>query len=88
MAKSKGLLAMGNQNRRFDGDFLTLKKVLDSGRLGNIVEIQSHYDYFNPQGIKKGGFGMLYMLAVHTVDQIVYFYVKSDDIHYDVRSIY
>lgn len=88
LAKSKGLIAMANQNRRFDGDFLTLKKVLDSGKLGNIVEIQSHYDYFNPQGIKKGGFGMLYMLAVHTIDQIVSLYGKPDDIHYDVRSIY
>lgn len=88
LAKSKGLIAMANQNRRFDGDFLTLKKVLDSGKLGNIIEIQSHYDYFNPQGVKKGSFGLLYMLAVHTIDQIISLYGKPDGIHYDVRSIY
>lgn len=87
-AKSKGLIAMANQNRRFDGDFLTLKKVLESGKLGNIVEIQSHYDYFMPQIIKKGNFVFLYGLAVHTIDQIVSVYGKPDDIHYDVRSIY
>lgn len=88
LAKSKGLIAMANQNRRFDGDFLTLKKVLESGKLGNIVEIQSHYDYFWTQHIKKGNFGLLYMLAVHTIDQIVSLYGTPEGIHYDVRSIY
>jgi len=88
LAKSKGLIAMANQNRRFDGDFLTLKKVLESGKLGNIVEIQSHYDYFRPQSIKKGNFGTLYGLAVHTIDQMIALYGKPDDVHYDVRSIY
>jgi predicted dehydrogenase len=88
LAKSKGLIAMANQNRRFDGDFLTLKKVLRSGKLGNIIEIQSHYDYFMPQYVKKGNFGFLYGLAVHTIDQIISVYGEPDDVHYDVRSIY
>lgn len=88
LAESKGLIAMSNQNRRFDGDFLTLKKVLKSGNLGNIIEIQSHYDYFQPQNINKGDFGLIYGLAVHTIDQIVSIYGKPDDIHYDVRSVY
>ena len=88
LAKSKGLIAMANQNRRFDGDFLTLKKVIESGKLGDIIEIQSHYDYFAPQFIKKGSFGMLYGLAVHTIDQIISLYGKPDDIHYDVRSAF
>ncbi|UOQ86990.1 Gfo/Idh/MocA family oxidoreductase [Gracilibacillus salinarum] len=88
LAKSKGLIAMANQNRRFDGDFLTLKKVLESGKLGNIIEIQSHYDYFMPQFAKKGNYGFLYGLAVHTIDQIISVYGKPDDIHYDVRSAF
>jgi predicted dehydrogenase len=87
LAKSKGLIAMANQNRRFDGDFLTLKKVLDSGVLGEIIEIQSHYDYFNPNNIGKG-FGLLHGLAVHTIDQLYSLFGKPENIHYDVRSIY
>ncbi|WP_246145219.1 Gfo/Idh/MocA family oxidoreductase [Oceanobacillus sojae] len=87
LAKSKGLIAMANQNRRFDGDFLTLKKVLDSGVLGNIIEIQSHYDYFRPEKIQKG-FKTLHLLAVHTIDQIISLYGNPDRIYYDVRSIY
>ncbi|SFM15104.1 Gfo/Idh/MocA family oxidoreductase [Salibacterium qingdaonense] len=88
LAESKDLIAMANQNRRFDGDFLTLKKVLESGKLGNIIEIQSHYDYFMPHQVKQGNFMVLYMLAVHTIDQMVSIYGVPDDIHYDVRSIY
>lgn len=41
-----------------------------------------------PQFIKKGNFGFLYGLAVHTIDQMVSIYGKPEDIHYDVRSIY
>lgn len=87
LAARSGLIAMAYQNRRFDGDFLTLKKVLNSGKLGRIVEIQSHYSYFRPQSIRPG-FGLLVGLAVHTIDQLVSLYGKANRVHYDVRSIY
>lgn len=86
-AKSKELVLMVNQNRRFDGDFLTLKKVLDSGKLGNIIEIQSHYDYFRPQSVTKG-FELIKGLAVHTIDQLISLYGEPKSTHYDVRSMY
>jgi predicted dehydrogenase len=86
-AKSKNLIVMANQNRRFDGDFLTLKKVLESGKLGNIIEIQSHYDYFRPESISKG-FGLIRGLAVHTIDQLISLFGEPHYTHYDVRSIY
>ncbi|MFE6075369.1 Gfo/Idh/MocA family oxidoreductase [Paenibacillus sp. NPDC057886] len=86
LAKQKNLIAMANQNRRFDGDFLTMKKVIESGKLGNIVEIQSHYDYFQPKYNRKG-FGLLHGLAVHTIDQLISLYGRADRIDYDVRSL-
>lgn len=86
LAERKHLIAMANQNRRYDGDFLTLKKVIESGKLGNIVEIQSHYDYFHPQYSRKG-FGLLHGLAVHTIDQLISLYGEADRIDYDVRSL-
>ncbi|WP_025680475.1 Gfo/Idh/MocA family oxidoreductase [Paenibacillus massiliensis] len=85
LAKRLNLIAMANQNRRFDGDFLTLKKVIDSGKLGDIVEVQSHYDYFKPNMIKPE-FMLLHGLAVHTIDQLVSIFGKADQINYDVRS--
>ncbi|CAM4180490.1 Gfo/Idh/MocA family oxidoreductase [Saccharibacillus endophyticus] len=86
LAKQNNLIAMANQNRRYDGDFLTLKKVIESGKLGHIVEIQSHYDYFLPQYPAKD-FGLLHGLAVHTIDQLISLYGPADSVHYDVRSL-
>ena len=45
LAREKGLVCMPNQNRRFDADFLALKSVIDSGKLGELVRLESHYDY-------------------------------------------
>jgi scyllo-inositol 2-dehydrogenase (NADP+) len=65
------------QSRRWDGDFLTLRKLLDSGALGRLVEYESRYDRFRPQ-LKPGNFwregaapggGMLYDLGPHMIDQ-------------------
>lgn len=63
-------------NRRWDGDFLTVKKLVQSGVLGRLVEMESHFDRFRPQ-VKPGawreqpgsGSGMLYDLAPHLLDQ-------------------
>lgn len=86
LAKSKGLIAMANHNRRYDADFLTVKKVIDSGVLGDIIEIESHYDYFRPD-FKRKGFGMVFGLGVHTIDQIISLCGIPTNMHYDVRSL-
>lgn len=86
-AKSKGLIAMTNHNRRYDADFLTVKKVIDSGVLGDIVEIESHYDYFRPN-ITRVGLGMIYGLGVHTIDQMISLCGVPNSLHYDIRSLF
>ena len=78
---------MPNQNRRFDADFLAVKEVLDSGKIGELVKLESHYDYFRENGWYDH-LGTLYNLGVHTVDQIVCLLGKPQDIHFDVRSIH
>lgn len=64
------------QNRRWDSDFLTVKKVLESGKLGRIVEFESHFDRFRnfirPDTWKEDGStgtGLLYDLGSHLIDQ-------------------
>ena len=61
------------QNRRWDGDFLTVKRCLPS--LGEIYFYEAHFDRFRPQ-IKAGwreepgaGSGILYDLGAHLIDQ-------------------
>ncbi len=85
-AKEKGLLCTVNQNRRYDADFLALKEVLKSGKLGEIVRLESHYDYYKPNGWYDH-LGTLYNLGVHTTDQMISLFGTPDRIHLDVWSI-
>ena len=87
LAKEKGLICMPNQNRRFDADFLALKEVLASGKLGELVRLESHYDYFRPNGWYDH-LGTLYNLGVHTTDQIISLLGMPDRMVLDVRSIH
>ena len=87
LAKEKGLICMPNQNRRFDADFLALKEVLASGKLGELVRLESHYDYFRPNGWYDH-LGTLYNLGVHTTDQIISLLGMPDRMDLDVRSIH
>jgi scyllo-inositol 2-dehydrogenase (NADP+) len=36
------------QNRRWDGDFLTIRKLIEDNVLGEILEFESHFDRFRP----------------------------------------
>ena len=87
LAKEKGLICMPNQNRRFDADFLALKEVLASGKIGELVRLESHYDYFRPNG-GYDHLGTLYNLGVHTTDQIISLLGIPDRMVLDVRSIH
>ena len=87
LANEKGLIATANQNRRFDADFRTVKKVIDSGVLGDLVEIESHYDYYRPSVKDHKRFGFLYGLAVHPLDQIISKFGLPNRTVLDCRSI-
>ncbi len=64
------------QNRRYDGDFRAVKKVLDEKLLGDIREVEIRYDRYRPgyggKPHKEGDFpgaGIIYDLSPHLVDQ-------------------
>ncbi|KAH6688459.1 hypothetical protein F5X68DRAFT_221827 [Plectosphaerella plurivora] len=76
LAEEKGLIVTCFQNRRWDGDFRTLKKLIDAGALGDIKEAELHYDFENAPWLhlmsaKKWtpGSGMAFGLGTHSVDQ-------------------
>ncbi|MBP5294100.1 MAG: oxidoreductase, partial [Lachnospiraceae bacterium] len=87
LAREKGLVCMPNQNRRFDADFLAVKEVIASGKLGQLVRFESHYDYFKTNGWYDH-LGTLYNLGVHTVDQVISLFGMPDETRFDVRSIH
>jgi predicted dehydrogenase len=65
------------QNRRFDGDFMTLRRTIDSGELGTVTRFESRFERFRPE-VDEGwreledaaeGGGLLLDLGSHLVDQ-------------------
>lgn len=95
LAKEKGLFIQCYQNRRYDSDFLTVQKVIESGKLGDILEVEMHYDYFRhfrpevPENTHEFSTvnSYLYGHACHTVDQVISYFGEPDDIRYDVRQL-
>lgn len=92
LAKSKGLIIQAYQNRRFDSDFLTVQKVIEEGKLGELLELEMHFDYFRPEVPEKTKEfsktnSYLYGHACHTLDQVISYFGKPDSVHYDVRQL-
>jgi scyllo-inositol 2-dehydrogenase (NADP+) len=76
IASRHGRLLAPFHNRRWDGDFLTLRKLLAERTLGRVVEIVSRFDRYRPlqrEGTWKeqGGptTGLLFDLGPHILDQ-------------------
>lgn len=75
IAEEKKLLLSVYHNRRWDNDYLTVKKLVNDGVLGEINTFQVHYDRFRPVvrdrwREKQGpGSGTLYDLGSHLIDQ-------------------
>lgn len=92
LAEEKGLFIQCYQNRRFDSDFLTVQKVIESGVLGDILEVEMHFDYFRPEVPKSAESfeklnSFMYTHACHTVDQVLSYFGDPEAIHYDVRQL-
>ncbi|MCF3136859.1 Gfo/Idh/MocA family protein [Streptomyces olivochromogenes] len=77
LAEERGLLLSVFQNRRWDNDFLTLRRLIADGELGEVWRFESRFERWRPQ--PKGGWresgdpaeigGLLYDLGSHVVDQ-------------------
>jgi scyllo-inositol 2-dehydrogenase (NADP+) len=81
------------QNRRWDGDFLTIKKVLKTGVLGNIQEYEAHFDRFKPEvnslawrEFPVPGAGILFDLGSHLIDQALSLFGKPISVKADIQS--
>lgn len=76
-ARATGVGLTVFQNRRWDSDFLTVRTVLDSGRLGEVFRFESRYDRWVPTpkdnwrefGDPAEAGGLLYDLGAHIIDQ-------------------
>ena len=77
LAAECGRLITVYQERRWDGDFGTVKKIVQSGTLGTVVEYECRYDRFRPEPkpnawrerADQPGAGILFDLGPHVIDQ-------------------
>lgn len=91
--KQKKVLSV-YQNRRYDSDYKTIKKVLSENLLGQLVEVEMHFDRFRQElSAKKHketpgpGAGVLYDLGAHLIDQALQLFGKPEKIFADIRII-
>ncbi len=80
------------QNRRWDGDFLTLRRLLAAHRCGRVVRVSSRFDRFRParrEGAWREqpgpGAGVLVDLGPHLVDQALVLFGLPEAVTGDVR---
>ena len=93
LAWERGVVLAPFHNRRWDGDFLTVEKLLDNKAVGRLVTYESHFDRFRPlpreNTWKESGNdanGMLFDLGPHLVDQALGLFGAPEAITASVRK--
>lgn len=91
-AAARGLVASAFHNRRWDGDFLALRKLLADGVVGTPAVLESRVDRFRPQVRPRWreqpgpGAGLWYDLGPHLVDQALLLFGRPQDITADIGA--
>lgn len=78
------------QNRRFDTDLVTARKVLESGELGRVMRARLVFDLDTPDSLEVGpSAGLLRDLGAHVVDQAIQLFgpVARVDGHLDLVDV-
>ena len=81
-ARARGLLLTVFQNRRWDGDLLTVRRLLEEGALGRVWRFESRFERWRPapkpgwreSGGPEDAGGMLNDLGSHLVDQALHLF--------------
>jgi scyllo-inositol 2-dehydrogenase (NADP+) len=90
LAGVEGRLLSVFHNRRWDGDFRTVRRCLEAGLLGEVSTFVSRFDRFRPAA--RGGWreqaqpgsGLLYDLGSHLIDQALQLFGLPETVMADV----
>jgi predicted dehydrogenase len=82
------------QNRRWDGDFLTVRRLITDGALGDVRRLESRFEWWKPEEGKRWkaratpaeGGGILFDLGAHLVDQAVQLFGPVEDVHAELAQ--
>jgi scyllo-inositol 2-dehydrogenase (NADP+) len=93
MAKERELILTVFHNRRWDGDFLTIEKLIEEDQLGDIQQFNSHFDRWRPHirdnkwKEKPGeGTGIYFDLGVHLIDQCIELFGHPKEVFADLED--
>jgi scyllo-inositol 2-dehydrogenase (NADP+) len=82
------------QNRRCDSDYKIVRKIVETGVLGDILEAEFHFDRFkealSPKAHKEvavKGTGVMYDLGSHLVDQALSIFGMPEAVFGDIRVL-
>jgi scyllo-inositol 2-dehydrogenase (NADP+) len=94
-AQESGKLLAVFQNRRWDGDFLTVKRLIDSGSLGRVHRFESTFERWagpvqnrwqDEQTIEQGA-GIAFDLGSHLVDQALQLFGPAEVEQAELRTV-
>ena len=95
LARDRGVLLTVFHNRRWDSDFLTLRRILESGELGTVDRFESRFEKWRPEAnpsawreseAAENGGGVLLDLGVHLVDQARILFGPARSVYAEVYS--
>lgn len=92
LARERGRIVTAFQNRRWDGDYLTLRKIIEEGQIGSVLEFESRYNRYRKLKEEEvwketsiDGSGILYDLSPHLIDQALQLFGMPDQLFADIR---
>ena len=93
LAEKQRVVLAPFHNRRWDGDFLTVRRLLAEEAVGRLVTYESHFDRFRPlprentwkEGANSAN-GLLMDLGPHLVDQVLMLFGTPQGITASVRK--
>ena len=93
-AQTRGVPLTTFLNRRWDGDFLTLRDLIAAGRLGTVRQFESRFTWWQPvtsgwrstTTVAEGG-GALYDLGPHVIDQAVQLFGPVVEAHAELDRL-
>lgn len=93
LAAQRGRLLSVFHNRRWDSDFLTLRRMIGEGALGRLACLESRFERFRPEVRDRWrerpgpGSGIWYDLGPHLVDQAVILFGPPDAVSADIAAL-
>jgi predicted dehydrogenase len=95
-ARAAGVVASVFHNRRWDGDFLTLRRLRDEGRLGELHRLESRFERLRPEvdpdrwreaADRADAGGVLFDLGPHLIDQALELLGPARSVYAEVRTL-